>query len=160
MIYGQYPSALNQRPPTTFHGDRNWIDFRGVLVVVIPQVSRVISDTTKPLKSRSFAFSNSEFGRIWARSSSFSRIAIFWGELAISSYHQRIRRRILRRYSWSVFFLGSNPSVNELKYSATPLSGWFLSNRLQMQKKHLFAVFRLFCLKHAAQTKNHKIDTV
>ena len=78
---------------------------RRALLVFIPQAFPAVCDTINPLKSRCFAFFNTEFDRIWARSFSFSRIAIFWGELGFSSYHHWIRRRILRRYSWSLFFL-------------------------------------------------------
>ena len=52
--------------------------------------------------------SSEDFRKIWLRTFTFSTIANFLGELAISSLHHSIRLRILHRYSWSIFFWDRN----------------------------------------------------
>ena len=70
--------------------------------------------------------------KIRFRSFTFRSLAPLWGEIRIFRYAGWIRLRILHRLSRTDFYLEMNQSVNELKQSATPPSGFALSNRLHI----------------------------
>ena len=70
--------------------------------------------------------------KIWFRSFTFWTVTFLWDEIRIFRYAGWIRLRILHRLSRTDFYLEMNPSVIELKQSATTSSGFALSNRLHI----------------------------